>query len=78
MTDTPEKKRPLPLWRRIAIGLILIAIAGLCVLMLVNYIIGAKLASEIAKISDAGQPINFSDLTLAVKQDSTKEENKNI
>lgn len=56
------KKRPLPLWRRIVLAIVLLAIAGLVVLMLAGYWMERRLGAEITKISEAGEPLRFSDL----------------
>ncbi|MGA2323760.1 MAG: hypothetical protein ABSG22_07935 [Sedimentisphaerales bacterium] len=57
-----EKKQPLPLWRRIALALVIAAMAGVSGLMLTAYIAEIQFCGEIRKISKAGEPIKFPDL----------------
>ncbi len=57
-----EKKQPLPLWRRIALALVIAAMAGVLGLMLTAYIAEIQFCGEIRKISKAGEPTKFPDL----------------
>jgi hypothetical protein len=63
--DLPEQrdnKQPLPLWRRIALAFVFVAIAGVLGLMLMAYIAEMQFCGEIRKISKAGEPTKFQDL----------------
>ena len=65
INETPEQKpekSPLPLWRRILLGLILLAIAVLCLIIPASYMMGRQLGAEVVKISEAGEPLKFVDL----------------
>jgi hypothetical protein len=57
-----EKKQPLPLWRRIALGFVIAAMAGVLGLLLLAYIAEIQFCGEIRKISKAGEPTKFPDL----------------
>ena len=64
MSETCSKKQPLPLWRRIALVLVVLAIVGLSGQMLVSYIMKMRLDSKIAAIQKAGHPVSFEQLML--------------
>ncbi len=55
-------------WRRILLGLILMAMGLLTTLMLASYLVGRQLGAEIIKISTASQPLTFSDLEAHLGQ----------
>jgi len=57
-----DNKQPLPLWRRIALALVIAAMAGVLGLMLMAYIAEIQFCGEIRKISKAGEPTKFPDL----------------
>ncbi len=69
-----KEKQPLPRWRRILLGLILTAIGLLTVFIVVSYLAGKQLSAEIVKISQAGEPLTFSDLEADIIQGSTAED----
>ncbi|MHC5184460.1 MAG: hypothetical protein ACYSPI_09320, partial [Planctomycetota bacterium] len=71
MSEEKKAKKSLPLWRRIALGLILLAIIGLATLMLAGYLIKTRLDSTIAAIDKAGYPVSFEQLAPATDADST-------
>ena len=62
MSQVLKKKRPLPWWRRILLALVLAAMAMVAALILIHYLAGRQLASEIVRISRAGEPVTFRDL----------------
>jgi hypothetical protein len=62
LAEQMEKKQPLPLWRRIALALVIAAMAGVLGLMLMAYIAEIQFCGEIRKISKAGEPTKFPDL----------------
>lgn len=74
MTDSTEKKKRLPLWRRIAIWVILIVIVLMCAAMLADFLVGKQMAAEIGRIRDKGQPVCFSDLKGDIDETGTKED----
>jgi len=65
MSKTEREKQPLPKWRRILLGLVLMAMVSLAAFMLVGYFIERQLGKEIVKISRAGEPVTFVDLLPA-------------
>ena len=71
MSEAKKAKKPLPLWRRIALGLILLAIIGLATIMLAGYLIKMRLDSTIAAIDKAGYPVSFDQLAPTTDADST-------
>jgi hypothetical protein len=62
MGKTEREKQPLPKWRGILLGLVLIAMVSLAAFILVGYFIERQLGTEIVKISQAGEPVTFADL----------------
>ncbi|MHC4737342.1 MAG: hypothetical protein ACYS9Y_00410 [Planctomycetota bacterium] len=62
MGKTEREKQPLPKWRRILLGLVLMAMVSLAAFMLVGYFIERQLGKEIVKIGQAGEPVTFADL----------------
>ena len=62
MGKTEREKQPLPKWRRILLGLVLMGMVSLAAFMLVGYFIERRLGKEIVKISQAGEPVTFADL----------------
>ena len=62
MSQILKKKRPLPWWRRILLALVLTAMAMVAAFMLLHHLAGRQLASEIVRVSRAGEPITFRDL----------------
>jgi len=62
MSETRSKKQPLPLWRRIALVLVVLAIVGLGAQMLASYFIKTRLDSKVAAIQKAGYPVSFEQL----------------
>ena len=72
--DKLKKKQPLPWWRRILLGLVLTVIGLLTVSIAVSYLMGKQLSTEIVKISQAGEPLTFSDLGADIIQSSTAED----
>lgn len=72
--DKLKEKQPLPWWRRILLGLVLTAIGLLTVSIVVSYLMGKQLSAEIVKISQAGEPLTFSDLEADIIQSSTAED----
>lgn len=73
MSEELDLKKPLPLWRRIALSLIVLAMVGLVVSMLAGYIIEKCLDSRIAAISKADFPVSFEQLAPAIDEASTEE-----
>ncbi len=69
-----KKKKPLPWWRRILLGLILIAMGLLTALMLASYVVGRQLGAEVINISEAGEPLTFSDLEAGLGQSTAGED----
>ena len=74
MSETLKKKQPLPWWRRILLGLVLIAMALLAAFMLISYLAERQLGAEIVRISQAGEPITFLDLQAELEPSSTGED----
>lgn len=72
--DKLKKKQPLPWWRRILLVLVLTAIGLLTAFIVVSYLMGKQLSAEIVKISQAGEPLTFSDLEADIIQSSTAED----
>ena len=72
--DKLKEKQPLSWWRRILLGLVLTAIGLLTVSIAVSYLMGKQLSAEIVKISQAGEPLTFSDLEADIIQSSTAED----
>ena len=62
MSEIQSEKRSLPLWRRIALGMIILAIVGMVVLLLADSLIGMPLDKKIAAIHKAGYPVNYDQL----------------
>ena len=52
----------MPLWRRIVLTLIVLAIVGLGVRMLIGYLVEARLDSTVTAIHKAGYPVSFEQL----------------
>ncbi len=71
MSEVTDKKAPLPLWRRILLILVLVAIVLLGGLLLLNFAVGKQLGAEIVKISEAGEPLTLSDLQAKPTTGST-------
>ena len=69
-----ENKQPLPLWRRIALALVIAAMAGVLGLMLLAYIAEIQFCGEIRKISKAGEPTKFPDLLAGLTGTQTGED----
>ena len=63
MAEQRRRKQPLPLWRQIALALVIVAMAGVLGLMLTAYIAEIQFCGEIRKISKAGEPTKFPDLS---------------
>ena len=63
MNQRAKVKRALPWWRRILLALVSVAIVVLIGFMLANYIVARQLGGEIAKISQAGEPLSFAELS---------------
>jgi sensor histidine kinase YesM len=74
MIETLEQKHSLPRWRRILLWLVLTAMVLLGLVILASYIVGRRLGAEIVKISEAGEPLTFSDLAKANSPESTTQE----
>jgi len=74
MKESKKDKKPLPWWRRILLGLIVLAIALIGVTMLAGYFFKRQLGSEITKISKAGEPIRFSDLEVSQLPNNSSED----
>ena len=72
--DKLEGKRPLLLWRRILLWLILLAVVLLGLLMAAGYLMGKQVGAEIVKIHEAGEPLGFSDLEGGFIQSSPAED----
>ena len=72
--DKLKEKQPLPWWRRILLVLVLTVIGLLTVSIAVSYLMGKQLSAEIVKISQAGEPLTFSDLEADIIQSSTAED----
>lgn len=65
MNKEAAEKKKLPLWRRIAFLLIVLAIAGLAAIMLTDYIVSKSLDNRIITIQRAGHPVSFEHLRSA-------------
>ena len=65
MTTDSKTKQPLPLWRRIALTLIVLAMAAMAGIMAADYIIAKGLGDKIIDIQKSGQPVMFSQLASA-------------
>jgi hypothetical protein len=74
MVETLSEKQPLPWWRRILLGFVLIAMALVAVLILIGYLAERQLGEEIVKISQTGEPVTFSDLEADLDQSGTHED----
>jgi len=62
MSQAVENKASLPLWRKILMFIIIAGIAGLVLIMVLNYLAGMMLGSQIDAIAKSGQPLNYYDL----------------
>jgi hypothetical protein len=67
-------KKPLPLWRRILLGLVVTAMALLAVLILISYVEERRFGAEIVKVRQAGEPVTFLDLRADFNQGGTDED----
>jgi hypothetical protein len=56
------KKQPLPLWRRIALSIIVLIMIGMAGMMVAGVMLEKKLGGTIKSISESGQPVSFSEL----------------
>jgi hypothetical protein len=74
LPEQMNNKQPLPLWRRIAITFVFVAIAGVLGLMLLAYIAEIQFCGEIRKISKAGEPTKFQDLLTGQTTTQTGED----
>ena len=63
MSQTKKVKLPLPWWRRILLFLVGAVMVMLIGFILINFMIGKQLAGEIARISQAGEPLSFAELS---------------
>lgn len=59
MSEETTTNKPLPLWRRIVLVLIILAIVGLGGRMLAGYLIETRLDGKITAIHEAGYPVSF-------------------
>ena len=59
--QSENPKKPLPLWRRILVALVLLAMLLLAGSMLASFWMGRQLGRQIAAISQAGEPLTFPD-----------------
>jgi len=57
-SQNPDKP-PLPLWRKIALGFVILAMFGVLCLLLAAFIAEKRLSAEIHKIAKAGEPTKF-------------------
>ena len=71
MNQRAKVKTALPWWRRILLVLVVGTIMVLIGFMLANYIVGRLLGREIAKISQAGEPLSFAELSGRQNSKST-------
>lgn len=73
MNESQTTKRPLPLWRRILLILILLAMVSLGLLMLTRYVITKQLGSEIVKINRAKEPVSLTELEAVFRRPDQQE-----
>ena len=71
--EDSNKKQSLPLWRRIALALIVLAMIGLGGLMLAGFAIEKMLGSKIEAISKAGYPVSFTELAGSGEEITTED-----
>jgi hypothetical protein len=57
-----SKNQPLPLWRRIAFALVILALIGMAGIMLGGLVVGKMLGSKVEAMSKAGHPTSFAQL----------------
>lgn len=62
MDETVRERPLLPHWRRILFWLVMAAMVLLAGVMLASWVVGKQLGAEIVKISEAGEPLTFSDV----------------
>jgi hypothetical protein len=74
LPEQGNTKQPLPLWRRIALALVIAAMAGVLGLLLMAYIAEMQFCGEIRKISKAGEPTKFPDLLTSQTPTQTGED----
>ena len=72
MAEEPKKKQPLPLWRKILLTLIAVAMLLMIMAMLANYIAGKLLSSEVIKIAESKEPLSFLELAKPATQDNAQ------
>ncbi|MCK5173186.1 MAG: hypothetical protein KAR47_07335 [Planctomycetes bacterium] len=65
MNQTPQEKKTMPWWRRLLLAAILLAMVVTFTVIGLNYHAGKLLGDEVIKISNAGEPLSFSDLDRA-------------
>jgi len=65
MDETVRERPLLPQWRRILFWLVVVVMVLLAGVMLASWVVGKQLGAEIAKISEAGEPLTFTDLAKA-------------
>ena len=68
MNQAVENKAPLPMWRKILMFIIIAGIGGLVLVMVLNYLVGMMLGSQINAIAESGQPLNYYDLANIEKR----------
>jgi hypothetical protein len=71
MKEETKANKSLPLWRRIALGLIVLAMIALAAVMLAGYLIKTRLNNTIAGIHKAGYPVSFEQLMPTLEVDAS-------
>ena len=73
MSETQSTKQPLPLWRRIALTLIVLIIIAMTLMMMVSYLLEIRLDGKIGAIEKAGHPVSFKQLATPPADTETTE-----
>ncbi|MBN1457163.1 MAG: hypothetical protein JW912_04860 [Sedimentisphaerales bacterium] len=68
MNQTVENKASLPIWRKILMFIVIAGIGGLVLIMLLNYLTGMRLGSQVNAIAKSGQALNYYDLANIEKK----------
>jgi len=74
MDEKVKEKKILPHWRQILFWLVVAAMVLLAGVMVASCVVGRQLGAEIIKISEAGEPLTFSDLAKTTSAQSSSDE----
>ena len=65
MAEIRENKKRLPLWRRVLLCFVIVAMVMVAGVMTAAYVAEKRLGREVIRISKAGEPVVFSDLYVS-------------